>query len=80
VVNTLYFTAVGWTVFIIVWKWSIGAPLIAGKRRKRALAQETSRQQLEGLLEQSYRKIVANIEKATEQRGMVAMQTFADNR
>jgi hypothetical protein len=74
VVNTLYFTAVGWTVLIIVWKWSIGAPLIAGKRRKRALAQEMIKQQMEGLLEESYRKIVAQIENTEEQKSVMASQ------
>jgi hypothetical protein len=34
--NTLYFTCIGWAVFYIVWKWSINAPIIAGRRKRSA--------------------------------------------
>jgi hypothetical protein len=52
IVNTLYFTAIGWTVLIIVWKWSINAPLIAGKRRRRAMEERRS-QEFENLVSTS---------------------------
>jgi hypothetical protein len=49
IINTLYFTAIGWTVFIIVWKWSINAPLIAGWRRRRSM-EEKRNEEMEDLV------------------------------
>jgi hypothetical protein len=33
-INTLYFTSVGWAVYYIVWKWSLKAPIIAGRKKR----------------------------------------------
>jgi hypothetical protein len=66
-VNTLYFTSIGWAIYYIVWKWSIKAPIIAGKRRKREL-NEIRSSEVEELLELAYRNVIGKLDQtlATE--------------
>ncbi len=62
-VNTLYFTSIGWAVYYIVWKWSIKAPIIAGKRKRRAL-RELKADEVEKLLELAHRNIIKKLDKS----------------
>jgi len=49
---------------IFRWKWSIKQPIIAGKRRKRAVLNgETHRANTEQFLEEVYQKVVAALER-----------------
>ena len=59
-INTLYFTSIGWAVFYIVWKWSIKAPIIAG-RKKRA-TKELQASEVEDVIEKAYVKIMSQLE------------------
>ena len=62
-VNTLYFTMVGWSVFYIVWKWSLNAPIIAGKKKKKKRSVPMlESNELEAILEQTYLNIVKKLE------------------
>ena len=62
VTNTLYFTSIGWAIFYIVWKWSIKAPIIAGKRKKRAL-KELKANEVEELIELAYLNVIGKLEQ-----------------
>ena len=61
-INTLYFTMIGWTVFYIVWKWSINAPIIAGKKKKKRSVPMFESKEVEVMLEQTYLNIVSKLE------------------
>jgi len=62
-INTLYFTSIGWAVYYIVWKWSINAPIIAGKRKRRAL-KELKALEVEKLLELTYQDIIKKLDQS----------------
>ena len=66
IINTLYFTATGWMVFYIVWKWSNNAPIIAGKKRKRSLAADQRFKEMEEIIELSYQRIISRLEKTNQ--------------
>jgi hypothetical protein len=67
-VNTLYFTAVGWMVFYIVWKWSIKAPIIAGKKKKKRSVPLLDSREMEAMLEFTFNNIVSNLEKESSKK------------
>ena len=68
ITNTLYFTMVGWAMFYIVWKWSIQAPIIAGKKKKKRSPKELDQKEIESMLELALQKVIVKIEEknATE--------------
>jgi len=66
-INTLYFTMTGWMVFYIVWKWSLNAPIIAGKKKKRSAPMVESKE-VEAMLEQTYLNIVKKLENEINQK------------
>lgn len=59
-INTLYFTSIGWMVFYLVWKWSIKAPVVIG-RKKRA-AKDLQASEVEALIEKAYEKILTQLQ------------------
>ena len=65
-INTLYFTMTGWAVYYIVWKWSLGAPIIAGKKKKKRATPEITELDVEQMLESAYQKIIKNMDSKFE--------------
>ena len=63
ITNTLYFTMIGWAMFYIVWKWSIQAPIIAGKKKKKRSSKELDSKDIESMLELALQKVIVKIEE-----------------
>ena len=51
-------------MFYIVWKWSIGAPIIAGRRKRGA--KELEPEQIEALIEKAYQNILGKLDKLSK--------------
>jgi hypothetical protein len=66
IINTLYFTVTGWTVFYLVWKWSTNAPIIAGKKKKKRSSPELSTEDIEHMLESAYQNILKKMDSKFE--------------
>jgi hypothetical protein len=87
--NTLYFTMTGWAVFYIVWKWSIRAPIIAGKRKKRSANKveskdkkivEVESKEIEHLIELAYQSIITRLDDAFEQEQASKQPTHSSDK
>ena len=62
-INTLYFTMIGWSMFYIVWKWSLQLPIIAGKKKKKRSLKELDSNEMDSLLELALQKVIVQIEE-----------------
>ena len=58
-INTVFFTCIGWSTYYIVFKWSNLQPIIAGKRKRRALMNSDS---MEEILNEVYENVVGKLE------------------
>ena len=65
-INTLYFTLIGWAVFYIVWKWSLNAPIIAGKKKKKRSTPELTSADVEQMIEVAYQNIITKMDSKFE--------------
>ena len=54
---------IGWAMFYIVWKWSIQAPIIAGKKKKKRSSKELDSKDIESMLELALQKVIVKIEE-----------------
>ena len=59
-------------MFYIVWKWSIGAPIIAGRRTRGA--KELEPEQIEALIEKAYQNILGKLDKLSKVESTVTMK------